>query len=435
MPLLEFASSIDARAAAVATVTSVACALVGAMLVVRRQSMLGDALSHAVLPGIAVAFLVTGSLGAGPMLLGAVASGLATAFVAETLRRRGGVGADAALGIAYTSMFALGVVLVKQRLQGAHFDVACVYEGSLLHAALDTMSVAGIVVPRALVSAAVALTLVLVVYALLWKELKLCAFDSALATTMGYSADAIHYTLMALVAVTAAVAIEAVGTILVVAMMITPAATAQLLSHRLAVMTALSGAIAAATAVGGYYLSVWFDVSPAGSIASLAGGVYLVAALCSPSGGVIAKLIDAFRLAQQVRRDDIVGLVYRRQEASRGEAMPAGAVRAALGDDFATRWALWRLERKGRITRPDGAVSLTAEGRAAAQRLVRSHRLWESYLVERVGLPSDHVHDAADLVEHFVDPALEAEIESTLADAARDPHGREIPSRDGRTEA
>jgi ABC-type Mn2+/Zn2+ transport system permease subunit len=364
------------------------------------------------------------------MLLGAVGSGLVTALVAETLRRRGGVGADAALGIAYTSMFALGVVLVKQRLQGAHFDVACVYEGSLLHAALDTVIFAGVELPRALVTALVALGVVLVVYGLLWKELKLCAFDSSLASTMGYSADAIHYLLMALVAVTAAVAIEAVGAILVVAMMITPAATAQLLSHRLATMTALSAAIAAATAIGGYYLSVWFDVSPAGAIASLAGVVYLAAAIGSPSGGVVAKLFDSFRLAQQVRRDDIVGLAYRHEEASGGQPLPASVVRAALGGGIATRWALMRLASRGRITRPAGAVLLTAEGRAAAQRLVRSHRLWESYLVERLGLSSDHVHEAADLVEHFVDPALEAELESTLADAARDPHGRSIPSRE-----
>ncbi|MGL4514701.1 MAG: metal ABC transporter permease [Lacipirellulaceae bacterium] len=430
MSLLDLVSSIDFRAAAVAAVASVACALVGSMLVVRRQSMLGDALSHAVLPGIAVAFLATGSLAPGPMLAGAVGSGLVTAFAAETLRRRGGVGADAALGIAYTAMFALGVVLVKQRLDGAHFDVACVYEGSLLHAALDTVSFAGVEAPRALWSALAALGLVLGVYAALWKELKLCAFDSALATTMGYSAGAVHYLLMALVAVTAAVAIEAVGAILVVAMMITPAATAQLLSHRLAPMTALAALIAATTAVGGYALAVWFDVSPAGAIASLAGVVYAIAALVSPSSGVVAKLVDAFRLAQRVRRDDIVGLVYRHEEHGGSAPLPVADVLAAVGSGFSTNWALWRLAQRGSVHRTPEGLRLTDEGRVAAERLVRSHRLWEAYLVETVGLPSDHVHAAADLVEHFVDPALEADLRSTLGDAPLDPHGRPIPSRD-----
>ena len=421
-------TSVDARAVAVAVTVNVVCALVGVLLVIRRQSLMGDAIAHAVLPGLAVAFLLSGSLGAGAMLAGAVAAGLMTTFLTETLHRRGGVSADSALGVVYTSLFALGVVMVKRYMKGIHFDVKCVYEGSLLGAALDTTPLLGMEVPRVLISAAIVLVLVLIVTVLLWKELKLCAFDPALASTMGISATVMHYLVMALVAMTAAVSFEAVGAILVVAMMITPAATAQLLSHRLAPITAIAAGLACLWAVLGYAVASRWDVSPAGSMATLAGLGYLVAVIASPQG-VVAKLLANARLSLQVRRDDLLSLLYRHEE---GSATPTPiAVETALRSIGGGRWAqrgLDRLTGTGLIVATNIGLSLTDSGREAAAKLVRAHRLWEAYLVKEVGIQEDHVHEPAHMVEHYLDPELETQIEESLGDATRDPHGRTIPS-------
>ena len=425
---LDWLNSVDARAIAVAVTANVACALVGVMLVVRRQSLMSDAISHAVLPGLAVAFLLSGSFSAGPMLAGAIAAGLATTFLTETLRQRGGVASDAALGVVFTSLFALGVVLVKRHIQGVHFDVACVYEGSLLHAALDMTTIDGMEVPRALVSAALTLVIVLVVYTLLWKELKLCAFDAALADSMGFSSSFVHYLMMALTAMTAAIAFEAVGVILVVAMMITPAATAHLLTDRLAPMAVLSAALAAAWGVIGYAIASALDVSPSGSMATVAGLGYAAAAILSPSHGALARLIAAARMSLRIRCDDLLALLYRREEREPNSTFATEDALRSVGDSAWTRFGLRQLVTRGFIESLGDQLRLTDTGRAAAAKLVRSHRLWEAYLVNEVGLADDHVHEAAHVVEHYLDEQLDSEIEHTLGDSKKDPHGREIPS-------
>ena len=420
-------TAVDARAMLVAATANIACALVGVLLVVRRQSLMGDAISHAVLPGLVVAFLVSGSFSTVPMLAGAVAAGVVTTFLTEALRRRGGVAADAALGVVFTSLFALGVVLVKRYLKGVHFDVACVYEGSLLHAALEMTSIGPFEAPRALLSAGFVLVVVLCVYAAFWKELRLCAFDSALADTMGFSPTLMHYAVMGLVAMTAAVAFEAVGAILVVAMMITPAAAAHLLTDRLAPMTIVAGALAGCWSVLGYMVAVWLDVSPAGSMATLAGLGYAVAALFSPKYGVLAKLAANARLSLRIRRDDLLALLYRRDERSPGATLAIEDALRSVGGDWWARLSLAVLQHRSQVVTADNTIRLTDSGRDAAARLIRSHRLWESYLVKEVGIADDHVHEAAHVVEHYVDRDLGSQLEDALGGLEKDPHGREIP--------
>lgn len=432
-PFVEWFGSVSGQAVLVSMLVGVACSLVGMMLVIRRQSLMGDAISHAVLPGLAVAFLLTGSLGTGVMLIGALAAGLVTTFLTETLNRRGGVSADAALGVVYTSLFALGVILVKRFLQGVHFDVACVYEGSLLHAVLDTVTISlfgsEFEVPRAIISIGIVLLIILACNALLWKELRLCAFDSALASTMGFSPTVMHYLVMALVAMTAAVSFEAVGAILVVAMMIAPAATAQLLADRLAPMTFIAALLAAAYGLFGYLLAERWDVSPSGMMACLAGVGYVAAAVGSPKHGAFARLWASMRLARQVRRDDLLSLLYRHEERATATAdrLAAEEVLRGIGGGFWANRALATLASEGFIDTDPTGLMLTSKGNDAATKLVRSHRLWEKYLVERVGIKEDHVHEPAHLVEHYLDKKMESDLEESLDDPTQDPHGRSIP--------
>jgi len=404
--------------------TNVACALVGCFLVLRRMSMMGDALSHAVLPGLVVAFLLSGSIGIVPLFLGAAVVGLLTTFLTQTLHQYARVPTDASMGVVFTSMFAFGVVLVKLYVGGLHFDIACVYEGSL-ELVPFAQPVAGL--PRPLFTTLLVLLVNLAVLILLWKELKLSSFDANLATTMGFSSTALHYLLMTLVAVTAVASFEAVGSILVVAMLIVPAATAHLLCDRLAIMVAVSTAVGIAASVLGYWAAVYWDTNIAGMMTVAVGVLYALAVLFSPRYGICSTLIRNLQMSLRVFREDLLAMLYRVEELDASKSLTAAEARTALGSGWQSRWAMADLSRSGNIARAGDQLQLTPQGRDVARRLVRSHRLWETYLVEHLGMPLDHVHEPANRVEHFLDEKIRKEIEAEIESKGQDPHGREIP--------
>jgi manganese/zinc/iron transport system permease protein len=421
-----FVSGIGWRTILVGALTNVACALVGCYLVLRRMSLMGDAIAHAVLPGLVLAIAFSGSMNIVPLFVGAVAVGLLTTFLTQTLHQYGRVPTDAAMGAVFTSLFALGVVLLKRYVDRLHFDVACVFEGSLAYAALDTFDMAGVELPRQVLTIGPVVLLNLAVILLFWKELKISTFDPALATTMGYSATAMHYLLMALVAVTCVASFEAVGSILVVAMLIAPPATAHLLSDRLGPMVFVACVFALLSAVLGYWLAHVWDVAPAGAMSVVAGGFYGLAVLFSPQYGILSKLLRNLQTSLRILREDIISMLYRTEELGAGP-LHAGDAVAGVGGGWLARGALAMLKRRGRVTSAADGLHLTTDGRERAKRLVRGHRLWEAYLVKKLGLPLDHVHAPADRVEHYIHGPLRDELQKAVEDSRQDPHGRDIP--------
>jgi manganese/zinc/iron transport system permease protein len=425
--LTPFTSPDGQRIMLVGALTNVACALVGCFLVLRRMSLMGDAIAHAVLPGLVLAFLISGSMNIVPLFIGAAAVGLLTTFLTQTLYQYARVPADASMGVVFTSLFALGVVLLKRYIHGVHFDVACVYEGSLSHAAFRTFEFAGMTLPDQLITVGPVVIINSLVILLLWKELKLSSFDPALATAMGFSATLLHYFLMAIVAVTTVASFEAVGSILVIAMLIVPPATAQLLSDRLARMILLACAFAIAAAVLGHWCAEQWNVETAGAMTVVAGAMYGFAVLFSPRYGIVSTLIRNLQTSLRIFREDLLLMLYRLEEIDASRRLcPAEAV-AAVGGGWLARWALAMLRRRGRLELKEGRLHMTDDGRWRAARLVRGHRLWESYLVKHLGLPPDHVHEPAHRVEHFIGPKIREQLQQAIDDAAKDPHGRKIP--------
>lgn len=260
---------------ATAVLASVACGLVGCFLVLRRLSMLGDTISHAVLPGIAGAFLLTGTRDVLPMLLGATVVGVATALLSSGLDRWARVDRDAAMGVTFTTFFAMGVVMISLAARQVDLDPGCVLYGLLEFVPFDTITLAGMQVPRAAawLGTAVVVDAVLVVAFL--KELRACSFDPAHAASLGLRVGLVHMGVMAAVAANTVVAFEAVGSILVVAMLVAPGATARLWTDRLTPMLWLACAIAASTAVVGYLAALGLNTSAAGMIATLSMVGYL----------------------------------------------------------------------------------------------------------------------------------------------------------------
>jgi len=418
----------------VSALTSVSCALVGCYLVLRRMSLLGDAIAHAVLPGLVIAFIASGSLEIGYMLLGAFAVGLLTTFLIETLHRRGGVAADTSMGVVFTSLFALGVILVKRYAQGVHLDTDCVFQGQLsvmpfYQARLFGYDLVlfGHAVPRAFASIFPTVILNTVFVVVCWKELKISSFDSALATALGLRAGLIQYVLMALVAAIAVGSFEAVGSILVIAMLIVPPATAQLLCDRLRNMVLTAVALAIATAYVGNVLATHVDAEPAGMMAVVAGIFYGTAVAFSPRYGILGTLVRNRQMALRIVREDLLAMLFRLEELSSGRRLSPRHAVEAVGGGISARWALRSLIRTGQVSQPSDGLELTEAGRKGAAMLVRSHRLWEVYLVRFLGLPLDHVHVPAERMEHYIDSELATELAAKLGDAEVDPHGRAIP--------
>jgi len=251
----------------IAVLVAVACALPGVFLVLRQLAMMSDAISHAILPGIVIAFLLTEDLSSPLLILGAAAAGVATVALVELLRKTGLLKEDAAIGIVFPALFSVGVILIARFAGDVHLDVDAVLLGELAFAPFDRVVLGSIDVPKATLVMASILMLNVVFIGLFFKELKLATFDSALAATLGFTPVLLHYVLMGLVSTTAVGAFDAVGSILVVALMVAPPAAAYMLTQRLASMLWMSAALGAISAVGGYWMARWLDASIAGSMA------------------------------------------------------------------------------------------------------------------------------------------------------------------------
>lgn len=305
MTLLDFLQ-LDLPAGLTAVLASSLCAMLGNFLVLRRQALVGDAISHAVLPGIVVGFVLAGSRDTVTVMLGATAAAALAALLIETVRRLGRVESAASMGVVFTIMFAGGVVLIEQAAAHAvDLDADCVLYGQLedvlwlaptgLASLLDPAALAEL--PRELVTLAAMNAAVGLLIALFWKELRITSFDPALATAIGIPTGLFHYGLVLLLALAAVASFEAVGSILVVAMLACPAAAARLLTDRYGRQFALSLLIGTGSGLLGYALAgpvplllgLDWSLNAAGMIAVVAGTALALAALFGPRYGVLAK--------------------------------------------------------------------------------------------------------------------------------------------------
>ncbi len=405
-----------------ALLAAISCGLLGNFLVLRRLSLMGDAISHSVLPGLVIAFVLTASRSPLAMFTGALAAGVSTVLLVELVKRLGRVEPGAAMGVVFSVLFALGVLLLEvSDTSGVDLDAECV-----LHGQLETLVWYGApqtwgelwqqgslsAVPQQVWTLLLMLVLAAGFVGAMFKELRIAAFDPALSTTLGFSATGLHLALMVFVAGATVASFEAVGSILVIAMLICPAATARLLTDRLASQLIVSVLVAIASCVLGYIAAsavpAWFgldSVNAAGSMAVMAGAVLTLAVFASPRHGVIARRWRLHAMGRSIARDDLLASLYRAAEAM--TELPPRAHDSVRGS----------LVREGLID--DATDSLTAAGKAEAQRVIRRHRLWESYLADQVGLAPDHVHETAERLEHL---RL-----APTGEPPTDPHGKPIP--------
>lgn len=353
-----------------------ACSLVGCFLVLRKVAMLGDAISHAALPGIAIAFILIGDWSAVGMVVGASAFGLITVFLVGLLSRTRRLGQDASIGVVFPALFSLGVILIARYAGSVDLDLDCVLFGEIAYAPLDLWRLGGLNLgPRALWITGATLLLNLSMVVLLFKELKITSFDPALAAAIGISPLLLHYLLMTGVSVTVVSSFESVGAILVVAMLVVPPATAYLLTDRLATMLILSTVFGVLSSIVGYILATSIDSSIAGAMATAAGFFFLLALLFSPTQGVIARSFRRHAAGRGFRQQLLLLHLQ-------SDALPTSQERIAQRFGWSanqSRAAIIALQQSGQVEEDKGAIRITAEGKRAVEAtghavLVEHHR-------------------------------------------------------------
>lgn len=272
-----------------AALVGLSCGVIGVFLILRKTAMMADAISHTVLLGIVLAFLVTRELSGTAMLVGGILAGILTAFLVQWLHSLR-VQHDASMGIVFTTLFAIGVILISTSVGNAHLDVQHALMGEITFIPFHTINLPILGdIPEATALLLLVLAVVLFFIIAFYKEWKITSFDPALAASLGIPVLLLHYLFMGLVSVTTVASFDAVGAIMVVAMLITPAASAYLWTDKLPFMLVLSGLFGVVAAVSGYYVAAWIDTSISGSMAFTTGVVFMVSFIFSPKHGLLGK--------------------------------------------------------------------------------------------------------------------------------------------------
>ena len=433
--------SSDTVVVLVGILCCMACALPGNFLVLRKQSMMGDAISHAVLPGLAMAFLITGSRDSNVMFIGGAVVGVCTALFSSWIARWGKVESGAAMGVVFTILFALGLVLIVQAADYIDLDPGCVLYGEIDQVALlePVLFVQGFGLPKPALTCGFFWLVNLLMIVTFFKELLISSFDPALSNTLGYSSGLINNIFMVLVACTIVAAFEVVGSILVIAMLVVPPAAAYLLTDRLGVMIALSQIIALLAAVFGYLGAAllppmigFSGTSTAGMMTVSAGLLFVLAFLVGPQHGLIARLLRRFKLTMRILCEDVVCLIYKMEE--RGLEPQRTQVFELLQRQmgcrrFSLNLAALALRRRGMLAAPSGVFKLTGTGTERASKIVRAHRLWETYLEKHMQTGRLDIDSPAHRLEHATSTQLSDQLSRELHTPEKDPHGSRIPPK------
>lgn len=357
----------------IAIVVAACCALPGVFLVLRKMAMMSDAISHAILPGIVLAFFATSDLNHPLLILAAASTGLLTVALVEGIRHTRLIAEDAAIGIVFPALFSVGVILIAQFAGDVHLDTDAVLLGELAFAPFDRMIIGGADLgPRSLWIMSGILVANILFIGFLYKELKLATFDAGLAASLGFAPAVLHYGLMGMVSITAVGAFDAVGSILVVALMVGPAASAYMITDRLSRLIGLSVIIGVASALSGYWVAHLFDVSIAGAMASMIGIAFVSTLFFAPKRGIVSVLYSQ-RIQKLFFASKMLTIHLANHEGTPEEATECSAEHLedhlTWNSAFANRVIAFSMQ-KGYILNQQSLLALTDKGRELANEAI-----------------------------------------------------------------
>jgi manganese/zinc/iron transport system permease protein len=405
-------------------------AIVGAFTFLNKKSLIGDAIAHAVLPGICLGFILSGTKNPFYLIAGAFLTGWLSLVAVNFIVAKTRIKEDTAIGLILSVFFGVGILMLTVIQKS----------GNAAQSGLDHFlfgKAAALVADDLVVFGTVAVLLLLIVFAF-FKEFTLLAFDENFAIAMGLPVKTIELILTSLIVLAVVIGIQAVGVVLMAAILITPAAAARFWTDKIRVLLVLSSVFGAVSGITGAYISYISPAMPTGPwIVIVISTIAFISFFFAPRRGVISRVMRQNTIRKTINDENILKAFYQLGEENRDFLVG----RHAQDILKKRRMALPRLEKilerlqsEGYLRTTNGTWELTEEGRQKAQRVVRIHRLWELYLTTKLNIAPDHVHDDADTIEHLLTPELEAELEKVLEYPKEDPHKSQIPYRKGLTE-
>jgi manganese/iron transport system permease protein/iron/zinc/copper transport system permease protein len=403
----------------VGTLVAIVCSVVGCFIVLRRMSFLADAIAHSMLAGVIAGYLIMKVLFGreaeiGAMLVGAILAGVVTVAMVGFVTRFSRLKQDTAIGIMYTGIFAIGafVISIKSFGQHIHIDIYHYIVGSVLSVTNGEIWLLAIVT-----------SIVLGVVIMFYRVLQLTSFDPIMAASIGIPVLAVEYLLTACTSLVVVSGVQIAGVILVVALIVTPAATAYLLSDRLDRMIVLSAIIGVIGFWLGFLLATLVGGSPGPAVVVTMTAIFLLSLVFAPRYGLLADWIRKRNSVPQEIMEDVLGSVLR----SKGRTATINEVLKNIANpNPKIRKAISSLGRQGLLEVDGNRLTLTDDGAFEANRLVRAHRLWEAYL-DNTSMPKQEIHDKAHVLEHISDQATVDYLDDKLGHPLTDPHGSLIP--------
>ncbi|PLX71141.1 MAG: metal ABC transporter permease [Denitrovibrio sp.] len=398
------------------SIVAVVCAVAGCLVILQRMAFLGDALSHAMIAGVGAGYLFMKvffgiEAAAGAMLIGSLIAAMLTVFMIGFVAKVSRIKEDTSIGIMYTGIFAAGVVLVSVFNKYIHIDIVHFIMGDILGISDTDMIVSSIV-------SAVVLSVII----LFFRYFKLTSFDPVMAASIGIPVLFFKYLFTGCVSLVVVSAVNMVGVILVVGLLITPAATAYLLTDRLEKMMALAAVFGFTSILGGLYLSLWMNSAGGGAIMLFSTLQFLIVLIFAPRYGMLADKLRAKKAVPQQITEDIIGSVFK--GGGKLSMNELTSYVETTKKTFAN--ALTSLSEDGLLNVAANNVALTEKGKAEALRLKKAHRVWETYL-HHMGVPEEELHEQAHILEHYNDAEAISYIHEKMGFPQTDPHGAVIP--------
>jgi manganese/zinc/iron transport system permease protein len=398
-------------------------AIVGSFTFLNKKSLVGDAIAHAVLPGICLGFLIAGTKNPLALIIGAFITGWISLVLVEYISTKTRIKEDTAIGLILSVFFGIGILMltVIQKSGNAsqsgldHFLFG--KAASLVGSDLVTFSI-------------VAVVLLVMVFAF-FKEFSLLAFDKDYARSIGLPVKGIELVLTSLIVLAVVIGIQAVGVVLMAAILITPAAAARFWTDKITVMFFLASLFGAISGLSGAFISYTAPSMPTGPwIVIVISTIAFISFFFAPNRGVISRFIRQAKIRKTINDENVLKILYQLGEENKNFFIPRlvdEIIRKRFYDKQTLISILKRLTRQGYIERTRNLWGLTEEGKNRAQRVVKIHRLWELYLTTYMHIAPDHVHEDADTIEHLLTPELEERLEKLLGYPKVDPHQSTIP--------
>ena len=398
-------------------------AIVGTFTFLNKRSLVGDAIAHAVLPGICLGFILAGTKNPIALILGAFVTGWISLVLVEYISTKTRIKEDTAIGLVLSVFFGIGILMLTVIQKS----------GNASQSGLDhfLFGKAAALVGSDLYSFGIVAVILLVIVYLLFKEFSLLAFDKDYARSIGLPVRKIELVLTSLIVLAVVIGIQAVGVVLMAAILITPAAAARFWTDKITVMFFLASIFGALSGLTGAYISYIAPAMPTGPwIVIVISMVAFVSFFFAPKRGVVYRLIRQNNIRRTINNENVLKVLYQLGEENKNflvHRFPDEIIRRRKYEKNNLLKILRRLYSQGYLNQAGTTWALTEEGKTKAQRVVKIHRLWELYLTTYMKIAPDHVHEDAETIEHLLTPELEAELEKQMGYATVDPHKSEIP--------